>query len=144
MAAAATEAVGGGTAVQVETSDDPGEAYDVEVRMDDGREVDVALDEKLTVVGRDVDDRDDVISESGSGDDRDGGRDADDRVVGASERASAERAALDAVGGGTVMQVQVGDDRGEAYEVEVRDSGNTTWDIELDSDYQVLSKIADN
>ena len=36
VGAAAVEAAGGGTAVDVEASDDRGEAYEVEVRMDDG------------------------------------------------------------------------------------------------------------
>ena len=43
---AATEAVGGGTAVEVETSDDPGETYEVEVLTARG-EIDIALDQNL-------------------------------------------------------------------------------------------------
>ena len=59
VGSAAVEAAGGGTAVDVETSDDRGEAYEVEVRMDDGTEVDVTLDQDLNVVSQDADDRDD-------------------------------------------------------------------------------------
>jgi hypothetical protein len=44
--AAAVRAVGGGTAIEVDRSDDPGEAYEVEVLTDQG-EVDVAFDENL-------------------------------------------------------------------------------------------------
>ena len=50
VAAAAVQAVGAGSAVDVETSDDIGEAYEVEVRKEDGSEVDVALDKDLKVV----------------------------------------------------------------------------------------------
>ena len=59
VGAAAVEAAGGGTAVDVETSDDRGEAYEVEVRMDDGTEVDVTLDQDLNVVSQDAEGRDD-------------------------------------------------------------------------------------
>ncbi|GIK78244.1 MAG: hypothetical protein EDQ89_04645 [Acidobacteria bacterium] len=43
---AAIAAVGGGTVVEVDRSDDPGEAYEVEVLTDRG-EIDVALDHNL-------------------------------------------------------------------------------------------------
>jgi hypothetical protein len=46
VARAAVKAAGGGTATEVDRSDDPGEAYEVEVATDAG-EVDVALDSKL-------------------------------------------------------------------------------------------------
>ena len=55
----ATEAAlthtGGGTVVETEVGDD-GAAYGVEVRLDDGRQVEVELDENLEVVGQDADD----------------------------------------------------------------------------------------
>jgi uncharacterized membrane protein YkoI len=160
VATAATEAVGGGTVVDAEASDDRGEAYEVEVRKDDGTEVDVTLDKQLEVVSQDADDRtdgpdaDDATDDStddrtddGTGqpdaDDRTDGPDPDDRALSASERASAERAALRAVDGGTVTGVEAGDDRGEAYEVQVR-KGSTEWDVELDADFKLLRKMADN
>jgi len=46
VGAAAAAAVGGGTAVEIDRSDDPGEAYEVEVMTARG-EVDVALDDNL-------------------------------------------------------------------------------------------------
>jgi hypothetical protein len=46
VGAAAVAAAGGGTAIEVDRSDDPGEAYEVEVMTDRG-EVDVALDDNL-------------------------------------------------------------------------------------------------
>ena len=70
--------------------------------------------------------------------------DADDRALSAEERQSAEQAALDAVGGGTVEQVEASDDRGEAYEVEVRTDDGTEWDVTLDADFQVLNKTAND
>ncbi len=46
ISTAATAAVGGGRVTDIERSDDPGEAYEVEV-VKDGVEIDVALDEDL-------------------------------------------------------------------------------------------------
>lgn len=161
VGAAAVEAVGGGTVIDVEKSDDAGEAYDVEVRLDDGTETDVVLDENLDVVSQDaddrIDDRDDGIDDRDDGiDDRDDGiddriddrddrdrPDADDRALSATEIASAEKAALRAVGGGTVIRVEASDDGVQAYEVEVRDSDNAEWDVDLDATFKVLDKTLD-
>jgi len=140
VGAAAVEAAGGGTVVDVEASDDRGEAYEVEVRMDDGTEVDVTLDQDLNPVSQDADDRDDRDRDDNDAD----GDDGLDRAVSAEERQSAEQAALDAVGGGTVEQVEASDDSREAYEVEVRMDDGTEWDVELDADYDVLSKTTDD
>lgn len=139
VAAAAEKAAGGGKAVEVETSDDRGEAYEVEVRLDDGREVDVALDEDLKVVGKDDDGDDDRYD-----DDRDEAPDADDRVLSANERAAAEKTALAEVGGGTVTDVEASDDLGVAYDVEVRDANNVEWDVDLAADFTVVGKARDN
>jgi uncharacterized membrane protein YkoI len=140
---AATEAVGGGTAVEVETSDDRGEAYEVEVRKDDGTEVDVALDEDLQVVAERDDLDDEVDDVDDRDDDGDDAPDTDDRALSGSEETSAERAALKAVGSGTVTEVQASDDAGEAYEVDIRDADNVEWDVELDADFEVLRKTRD-
>lgn len=143
VAAAATEAAGGGEALEIEKDDDPGEAYEVEVRLADGSEVDVTLDADLGVVSTDRDDRGD------DGDDRDDDRDdvaqpdADDRALSATERASAETAALAAVGGGTVLDVDPSDDPGVAYEAEVRDAKGVEWDVDLAADFSVVAKHAD-
>ena len=143
-AKAATQAVGG-TAIDVETSDDPGEAYEVEVRKDDGTEVDVSLDKDLTVVSQDAEGRDDDNeSDRDDRDDRTDTAETDDRALSATEATSAAKAALNAVDGGTVIEVEASGDRGEAYEVEVRDADNTEWDVELDADFKVLSKTIDN
>ncbi|QSR26617.1 hypothetical protein CFH99_13375 [Nocardioides aromaticivorans] len=148
VATAATEAAGGGEAVEVEKADDPGEAYEVEVRLADGSEVDVTLDSELGVVTVDKDDRDDRDdrNDRDEADDRDdvGERpDADDRVLTAAERASAEKAALAAVGSGAVVDVDPSDDPGVAYEAEVRDAKGVEWDVDLAADFSVVAKQAD-
>ena len=53
--AAALEFTGGGTVTETEAGDD-GAAYGVEVRLDDGRVVEVRLDTSFQVLGREADD----------------------------------------------------------------------------------------
>lgn len=143
VSTAATSAVGGGKVIDAESSDDPGEAYEVEVRKDDGTEVDVTLDKNLKVIGQDADDRDDNdVNDRGDNDANDT-PDADDRVLSASERTSAEKAALRSVGSGTIVDVDASDDRGAAYEVEVRKADGTEWNVDLDADFKVLQKSID-
>lgn len=145
VAAAAVKAAGGGTAVDVEHSDDLGEAYEVEVRKADGTEVDITLDDQLAVVTRDTDrDDDDFRSDSDdvrSDDIRSG---ADDRALSASERANVAKAAIAAVGSGTAYDIEASDDRGVAYDAEVVDAQGVQWDVELDADLGVVSKVQDN
>lgn len=133
VATAATEAVGG-TVVDVETSDDRGEAYEVEVRTDKGTEIEVALDTDLKVVDQKTEDGDEDRGENGT----------EDRALHGTERTSVEKASLAAVGGGTVLHAEASDDGDEAFEVEVRDKDNTQWEIELDADYTVLNKSVDD
>jgi len=54
-AAAALEHVGGGAVIETEAGDG-GAAYGVEIRLDDGTQVEVSLDENFNVVGQEVDD----------------------------------------------------------------------------------------
>jgi uncharacterized membrane protein YkoI len=138
---AAVRAVGG-TVVEVEASDDRGEFYEVELRKDDGTEVKVSLDKNLNVIGQEVDGRED--DGDNDGDNEGDNEGADDRALSGSERTSARQAALRAVNGGTVTEVEAGDDRGVAYDVEVRGTDNTEWDVELDADFQVLRKAVDD
>jgi hypothetical protein len=67
--AAALAYTGGGTVIETEVGDD-GAAYGVEIRLDDGSVVEVALDERFHVQGRESDD-DGARGEEpdGSGDD---------------------------------------------------------------------------
>ena len=131
VASAALEVAGGGTVTDVETGDDPGEAYEVEVRTDDGQELDVTLDQDLEVVAQESDD------DSDGRDDRTGedGRDDEGRALTDAERSSAEEAALEAVGGGTVTDVEASDDASQAYEVDVVAEDGTEWDVDLDASF---------
>ena len=52
--AAALAATGGGTVLETEAGDD-GAAYGVEVRLADGRQVEIQLDQAFRVVGREAD-----------------------------------------------------------------------------------------
>jgi hypothetical protein len=64
---AALRHTGGGTVVETEAGDD-GAAYGVEVRLDDGRQVEVNLDESFQVIGTEGDD-DGANEENEPGDD---------------------------------------------------------------------------
>ena len=67
--AAALAHTGGGTVIETEVGDD-GAAYGVEVRLDDGRVVEVALDATYQVIGDATDDDGATGSEDdGAGDD---------------------------------------------------------------------------
>jgi uncharacterized membrane protein YkoI len=141
---AAVQAVGGGTLLDVETSDDAGEAYEAEVRKADGTEVDVALDKDLKVVTQQPDTGNDADDNDADDNDADGA-DAGDRVLTAAERSSAEQAAQAAAGAGsTVLDVEASDDPGVAFEAEVRAADGAEWDVDLDAGFKVLNKTADN
>lgn len=69
--AAALEKTGGGTVTETEAGDGDA-AFSVEVRLDDGRQVEVNLDENFTVIGQDSDDdgpNDDGGKDDGPNDD---------------------------------------------------------------------------
>ncbi len=53
--AAALAHTGGGTVTETEVGDD-GAAYEVEIRLDDGSQVEVQLDESFAVIGSEPDD----------------------------------------------------------------------------------------
>jgi uncharacterized membrane protein YkoI len=52
---AALRQTGGGTVLETEAGDD-GAAYGVEIRLEDGRQVEVELDENFDVIGQEADD----------------------------------------------------------------------------------------
>jgi uncharacterized membrane protein YkoI len=56
-AAGALAATGGGTVLETEAGDD-GAAYGVEVRLPDGRQLEVTLDQSFKVVGQEPDEDD--------------------------------------------------------------------------------------
>jgi hypothetical protein len=65
--AAALDHTGGGTVIESEVGDD-GAAYGIEIRLDDGRVVEVSLDENFRVVGEETDE-DGPGDQDGPGDD---------------------------------------------------------------------------
>ena len=65
--AAALRHTGGGTVTEAEVGDD-GAAYDVEVRLPSGRQVEVMLDRRFAVIGREADD-DGAAEDEGADDD---------------------------------------------------------------------------
>jgi len=146
---AAVDAVGGGEVLEAETSDDRGEAYEVDVLDATGVEWSISLDEDLAVLTRDREDRDDDRLDDGPTDDgidRDdtsGAPDADDAPVVGAERERVEAAAVEEVGGGEATSVERSDDAGEAFEVEVVAQDGTEWDLALAEDLTVVQKQQD-
>jgi hypothetical protein len=65
---AALAHTGGGEVIETETGDD-GAAYGVEIRLDDGREVEVNLDGNFNVIGQADDDDDGAGDDEGPNDD---------------------------------------------------------------------------
>lgn len=126
---AALAEVGSGTVTDAEASDDAGSAYEAEVVLDNGDEVDVELDEAFEVVR---------VGEPETDDDDDDGDEVAGPPLSEADRAEAEDAALAEVGAGTVTDVERSDDTGSGYEVEVAlDSGDEV-EVALDADFQVV------
>ena len=69
--AAALEHTGGGRVTETEVGDEEG-AYEVEVTLPDGRQVEVHLDADFTVIGTAADEADDESGEDESGEDESG------------------------------------------------------------------------
>jgi len=148
---AALDAVGEGTVSEAERSDDLDHDYTVEVRLDNGDDVDVELDESFEVVRIDG-----VVPGTGTGaspsasptsapDSAPATAPVDDNTpIGAEERASAEAAALAEVGSGTVTDLDRSDDGDHAWEVEVTIADGTDYDVELSADFSVVRVDGDN
>jgi uncharacterized membrane protein YkoI len=128
---AALEATGGGTITSVEAGDD-GSAFEVEVVVDNGEEVEVNLDSSFDVIGTESEGSDDDSDGSGS----------DDLAPGA-EHDRAIAAALAHTEGGTVTEVEVGDD-GAAYGVEVLREDGVEVEVELDEAFAVIGSEVDD
>jgi len=149
---AALAEVGEGTVSDASTSDDLDHAYSVDVRLTDGTEVDVALDENFDVVWTDRDnrdnDRDDNSNGASNGTDSgtapnattapQGSVDSDDVPLTDAERTGAEQAALAEAGDGTVTDIDRSDDADHAFEVEVTFADGRDVDVELTADFQVV------
>jgi hypothetical protein len=63
--AAALQHTGGGTVIETEAGED-GAAYGVEIRLDDGRVVEIGLDANFQVIGQESDDDGSADAESNS------------------------------------------------------------------------------
>jgi uncharacterized membrane protein YkoI len=137
---AALAEVGEGTVAGAERSDDLDHTYSVEVRLDNGDDVDVELDEGYDVVRVDgVVPGSGGSAPSGSNDDTTTADAGDGSApIGAEERASAEKAALDHVGSGTVTDLDRSDDADHAWEVEVTGADGRDVDVELDASFAVV------
>ena len=122
--AAALEAAGGGTVTGADVSDDADHTYSVDVRREDGTEVDVELDSSFAVVRLDEDAAEPL--------------DAEDAPISAADRAKAEKAALAATGKGKVTDVERSDDRDHAWEVEVTFANGTDVDVELTDTFTLV------
>ena len=67
----------------------------------------------------------------------------DDKPLRGSAYSRAASAALDHVGGGTVVETEVGDG-GAAYEVEVRRDDGSVVEVELDKSFDVIGSAGDD
>ncbi|MDH6237723.1 PepSY domain-containing protein [Cryobacterium sp. CG_9.6] len=138
---AALAEVGPGTVTSAERTDDGGPEYDLEVRLDNGDEIDVELDSAFQVVWTGNLDR----NESTSGGTSEPSTSvaptatagpADDQ---ADDQANAEAAALAAVGSGTVTEFDRSDDSDHRYEVEITLPDGRDVDVELDAAFTVTT-----
>ena len=132
---AALAEVGPGTVIAAERNDDGGSAYDLSVRLDNGGEVDVELNESFDVVwvgDFDNDDASYVPSASPA-------PTASTAEQAAAEQASAEAVALAAVGSGRVTEFDRSDDADHRYEVEIPLDNGQDVDVELDAAFVVLT-----
>jgi len=129
---AAITAAGGGTVIGADVSDDADHTYSVDVRREDGTEVDVDLDSSFAVVRIDEDNND---SSTGATTEA---LDAEDAPISAADRASAEKAALAATTKGSVTDVERSDDRDHAWEVEVTFANGTDVDVDLTESFTLV------
>lgn len=67
----------------------------------------------------------------------------DDRPLTGRALEAATRAALDHLGGGTVLETEVGDDSA-VYGVEIRLEDGRVVEVSLDADYQVIGTVGDD
>ena len=162
---AALAEVGPGSVTSAEHTNDDGASYALEVRLDNGDEVDVELDESFGIlwVG-DYDAADGVFVPSSSAPTDDAASDAaaaaaasataasatataaaaaadaaaEATATSAEQRASAEAAAFAHVGSGTVTEFDISDDSDHLYEVEITLPSGEDVDVELDASFTVL------
>ena len=144
--------MGSGTVTDTESGDDnDAHAYEVEVTLADGTDVDVALDKAFAVLWVDGLPTDGATSApgTGSGSDDDDLRSGDtgtDDPAGRAALTDADRdaastaalATLPAGTVGTITEVERSDDFDHAYEVEITLENGQDIDVELDAGFAVL------
>ena len=154
--AAALDAVGSGTVTDTEAGEKgDAQAYEVEVTLADGTDVDVALDQDYAVLWIDGAPAGTAPAAGSGSDDSDDRTDSTDGTTGSddaagatalpaltdADRESASAAALatlDAGTVGTVTEVERSDDFDHAYEVEITLENGEDIDVELDEAFTVL------
>jgi len=151
---AALAEVGTGTVTSAENTNDDGATYALEVRLDNGGDVDVELNKSFDVIWvGNMDTNDDANSGAPAADPANteaaaaaaasatsaaNAANAAAAATSADARASAEAAALVAVGSGTVTEFDLSDDLDHLYEVEVTLDTGADVDVELDADFTAL------
>jgi uncharacterized membrane protein YkoI len=111
--------------------------YEIEVTLDNGREVELWLNESFSVVRVGSDDADDNGRNDDDSDDSPStGSDDNGRALTADERAGAEKAAIAKVPG-TVTQVERGDDD-SVFEVEITREDGSEVEVGLDDAFTVV------
>jgi len=134
---AALAEVGRGTVTSAERTDDGGPAYNLEIRLENGDEIDVELNDAFDVVYvGDLDQNGTAVATPSAS-----------PVIpmqptteqAAADRANAETAALAAVGSGTVTEFDRSDDSDHLYEVEVTLADGRDVDVELDASFRVTT-----
>ena len=151
--AAALKHVGEGAVTDAERGDkDDVQAYEVEVTRPDGTEVDVRLDDTFAIISVD-DDRPtpaptaaptSTLTPTST---RPPAIRDEDRTLTADEQRRASTAALATIPG-TVIDIDADDDRINgrvgAYEVEIRATDGTGWNVWLDEQFAVITATPDN
>lgn len=69
------------------------------------------------------------------------GNDSDKSLTGSPAKKAAD-AALQATGGGTLLEVEKGDDPGAAYEVEIRKTDGSVAEVMVDDKFSVIDQVA--
>jgi uncharacterized membrane protein YkoI len=88
-----------------------------------------------------ADDGEDADGEDADASDDGEAQDSDENLTGApAERAV--QAALAATGGGTMLEVEAGDDPNASYEVEIRTADGGVAEVLLDADFNVIGTVA--
>ncbi len=139
---AALDAVGSGTVTDAETSDGLTHAYEVEVTLANGEDIDVELDESFAVVRVDGRAPADASAPAGSTPTSSATPGSGDLApLTDADRSSASEAALAALPAGTVgmvTEVERSDDFDHAYEVEITLENGEDIDVELGADFAVV------